>query len=99
CGAPRRNRMPLLPHAQTLAGKPPRNRVLLHFGIDIFVSSSKILAMGFNEKLIRIWEYYFDYCAAGFKYCILGDYQIVFSRPGDVAAFGNKPYNAVPGDY
>ncbi|KAL0414264.1 UNVERIFIED_CONTAM: putative fatty acid methyltransferase [Sesamum radiatum] len=111
CGAPRRNRMPLLPHAQTLAGKPPRKpetccslylhcfEVLLHFGIDIFVSSSKILAMGFNEKLIRIWEYYFDYCAAGFKYCILGDYQIVFSRPGDVAAFGNKPYNAVPGDY
>ncbi|KAL0388380.1 UNVERIFIED_CONTAM: putative fatty acid methyltransferase [Sesamum radiatum] len=115
CGAPRRNRMPLLPHAQTLAGKPPQKPEtylcgpvvhstctvlnLLHFGIDIFVSSSKILAMGFNEKFIRTWEYYFDYCAAGFKYCFLGDYQIVFSRPGDVAAFGNKPYNAVPGDY
>ncbi|KAL0456950.1 UNVERIFIED_CONTAM: putative fatty acid methyltransferase [Sesamum latifolium] len=66
---------------------------------NLLKNQSKILAMGFNEKFIRTWEYYFDYCAAGFKYCILGDYQIVFSRPGDVAAFGNKPYNAVPGDY
>ncbi|KAK4405923.1 Protoporphyrinogen oxidase 2 [Sesamum angolense] len=62
-------------------------------------NQSKILALGFDEKFIRSWEYYFDYCAAGFNYCILGDYQIVFSRAGDVAAFGNKPYNAVPGDY
>ncbi|KAL0380522.1 UNVERIFIED_CONTAM: Tuberculostearic acid methyltransferase UfaA1 [Sesamum angustifolium] len=62
-------------------------------------NQSKILALGFDEKFIRSWEYYFDYCAAGFNYCILGDYQIVFSQAGDVAAFGNKPYNAVPGDY
>ncbi|KAL0456949.1 UNVERIFIED_CONTAM: putative fatty acid methyltransferase [Sesamum latifolium] len=66
---------------------------------NVLKNQSKILALGFDEKFIRAWEYYFDYCAAGFKYCILGDYQIVFSRPGDVAAFGNKPYNGVPGDY
>ncbi|KAF8016553.1 hypothetical protein BT93_H1922 [Corymbia citriodora subsp. variegata] len=47
----------------------------------------KILAMGFNEKFIRMWEYYFDYCAAGFKTNTLGNYQIVFSRPGTDAAF------------
>ncbi|KAI3469806.1 hypothetical protein Pfo_026469 [Paulownia fortunei] len=59
-------------------------------------NQSQVLALGFDEKFIRTWEYYFDYCAAGFKFCILGDYQIVFSRPGDVAGFGNDPYNAVP---
>ncbi|GFP84761.1 probable fatty acid methyltransferase [Phtheirospermum japonicum] len=46
----------------------------------------------------RTWEYYFDYCAAGFKTCTLGNYQIVFSRPGNVAAFGD-PYEGVPSAY
>ncbi|KAH9681786.1 Amino oxidase domain-containing protein [Citrus sinensis] len=36
---------------------------------------SKIRALGFSEKFIRTWEYYFDYCAAGFKSRTLGDYQ------------------------
>ncbi|KAH7522032.1 hypothetical protein FEM48_Zijuj07G0094900 [Ziziphus jujuba var. spinosa] len=54
-------------------------------------NQSEIVALGFDEKFIRTWEYYFDYCAAGFKTHTLNDYQMVFSRPGnanvDVAAF------------
>ncbi|KAG5611474.1 hypothetical protein H5410_022755 [Solanum commersonii] len=61
-------------------------------------NKSQIRALGFDDKFVRTWEYYFDYCAAGFKTCTLGDYQIVFSRPGNVAAFGD-PYNAVPSTY
>ncbi|XVF66432.1 hypothetical protein PTKIN_Ptkin10aG0035200 [Pterospermum kingtungense] len=56
---------------------------------------SKIKALGFNDKFIRTWEYYFDYCAAGFKSNTLGNYQVVFSRPGNVAALGN-PYKGFP---
>ncbi|XP_027935120.1 uncharacterized protein LOC114190436 isoform X5 [Vigna unguiculata] len=52
---------------------------------------NEILALGFNEKFIRTWEYYFDYCGAGFKSLTLGNYQVVFSRPGNIAAFGD-PY-------
>ncbi|XP_047945292.1 uncharacterized protein LOC125191903 [Salvia hispanica] len=59
---------------------------------------SKIHGLGFDDKFIRTWEYYFDYCAAGFKYCVIGDYQIVLNRPGDVAAFGSAPYNRLPSD-
>ncbi|KAK3147112.1 hypothetical protein QOZ80_3BG0278190 [Eleusine coracana subsp. coracana] len=44
----------------------------------------KVLALGFDDKFIRTWEYYFIYCAAGFKSRTLGDYQIVFSRPGNM---------------
>ncbi|KAH9618837.1 hypothetical protein KSS87_006533 [Heliosperma pusillum] len=51
---------------------------------------SKICSLGFDDKFIRTWEYYFDYCAAGFKTRTLGNYQIVFSRPGNVAAFGDS---------
>ncbi|KNA21346.1 hypothetical protein SOVF_044210, partial [Spinacia oleracea] len=28
---------------------------------------SKTLSLVFDEKFIRPWEYYFDYCATGFK--------------------------------
>ncbi|GFQ08455.1 probable fatty acid methyltransferase [Phtheirospermum japonicum] len=63
---------------------------------NFFQNQSEIQALGFDEKFIRTWEYYLDYCAAGFKLSILGDYQIVFTRPGDVAAFGSDQYNAVP---
>ncbi|CAL5416513.1 unnamed protein product [Camellia sinensis] len=61
-------------------------------------NQSKIIALGFNEKFIRTWEYYFDYCAAGFKTCTLGNYQVVFSRPGNVSTFGNA-YKGVPSAY
>ncbi|TXG72399.1 hypothetical protein EZV62_000978 [Acer yangbiense] len=37
----------------------------------------EVLALGFNEKFIRMWEYYLDYCAAGFKSRTLGNYQVI----------------------
>ncbi|KAK9182981.1 hypothetical protein WN944_026129 [Citrus x changshan-huyou] len=61
-------------------------------------NQSKILALGFNEKFIRTWEYYFDYSAAGFKPRTLGNYQIVLSRPGNVSVFSN-PYKGFPSAY
>ncbi|KAM7261497.1 hypothetical protein ACFE04_008864 [Oxalis oulophora] len=56
---------------------------------------SEILELGFDEKFIRTWEYYFDYCAAGFKTHTLGNYQVVFSRPGNNVTFSN-PYQGFP---
>ncbi|KAL5068299.1 hypothetical protein RYX36_019186 [Vicia faba] len=56
---------------------------------------SEILALGFNEKFMRTWEYYFDYSGAGFKSRTLGNYQMVFSRPGNVTAFSD-PYRSWP---
>lgn len=41
-----------------------------------FCVDREILALGFNEKFIRTWEYYFDYCGAGFKSLTLGNYQV-----------------------
>ncbi|TMW87173.1 hypothetical protein EJD97_020330 [Solanum chilense] len=61
-------------------------------------NKSQIRSLGFDDKFIRTWEYYFDYCAAGFKTCTIGDYQIVFSRPSNVAVFGD-PYNYSPSTY
>ncbi|KAG6531920.1 hypothetical protein ZIOFF_005756 [Zingiber officinale] len=55
---------------------------------NLLANKDKIVALGFDEKFVRTWEYYFIYCASGFKSCTLEDYQIVFSRPGNVGAFG-----------
>lgn len=37
--------------------------------------------LGFDDKFIRTWEYYFDYCAAGFKTLTLSDYQVTHTHP------------------
>ncbi|CAF1966040.1 unnamed protein product [Brassica napus] len=66
--------------------------------ISAMASSSRlrqIMDLGFDDKFIRTWEYYFDYCAAGIKTLTLEDYQVVFSRPGNVAAFGD-PFRNFP---
>ncbi|KAF7146720.1 hypothetical protein RHSIM_Rhsim04G0173900 [Rhododendron simsii] len=59
---------------------------------------SKIISLGFDEKFMRTWVYYFDYCIAGFKSCTLGNYQMVFSRPGNVSVLGD-PYKGSPSAY
>lgn len=64
-----------------------------------FISNKdKIHALGFDDKFIRTWDYYFMYCAAGFKSLTLGNYQIVFSRPGNLKAFGD-PFKSIPSAY
>ncbi|WCJ25944.1 Cyclopropane-fatty-acyl-phospholipid synthase [Euphorbia peplus] len=61
-------------------------------------NKSKIMELGFDEKFIRTWEYYFDYCASGFKTYSIGNYQVVFSRPGNLKALGD-PYRGFPSAY
>ncbi|KAL8241753.1 hypothetical protein R6Q59_012055 [Mikania micrantha] len=56
------------------------------FWLFICIAFSKILALGFNQEFIRTWEYYFDSTAAGFKTETLMNYQVVFSRPGNMNA-------------
>ncbi|XP_050217007.1 uncharacterized protein LOC126667913 isoform X2 [Mercurialis annua] len=70
-------------------------RTLRFWRQNFLDNQRKILKMGFDEKFIRTWEYYFDYCAAGFKTYTLGDYQMVFSRSGNMEALGD-PYKGFP---
>ena len=36
--------------------------------------------MGFSDEFLRIWEYYFIYCEAGFRERYIGDVQIVMAK-------------------
>ncbi|OAY81221.1 Tuberculostearic acid methyltransferase UfaA1, partial [Ananas comosus] len=58
-------------------------------------NKQKILSLGFDEKFVRMWEYYLIYCAAGFKSRTVTDYQMVFSRPGNLKFF-NDPFASYP---
>ncbi|XP_026387753.1 uncharacterized protein LOC113282864 [Papaver somniferum] len=71
---------------------------LIRWRNNFMARQSEIIALGFDEKFIRTWEYYFIYCAAGFKTRTLGVYQIVFSRPGNLSAF-KDPYKSIPSDF
>ena len=41
----------------------------------------RVRALGYPERLIRLWEYYFRYCEAGFAERYLGDLQILLRKP------------------
>uniref|UniRef100_A0A0E0ML71 Amine oxidase domain-containing protein n=1 Tax=Oryza punctata TaxID=4537 RepID=A0A0E0ML71_ORYPU len=47
-------------------------RTLIHWRDNFMANKDKILALGFDEKFIRTWEYYFIYCAAD---CILSSWE------------------------
>ena len=37
--------------------------------------------LGYDERFIRLWEFYFSYCEAGFDEHYVSDVQIAFSTP------------------
>jgi len=44
-------------------------------------SIASIKALGFSSAFIKMWDFYFVYCEAGFRERHIGDYQFVFSKP------------------
>jgi cyclopropane-fatty-acyl-phospholipid synthase len=41
----------------------------------------QVLALGYDERFIRTWEFYLAFCEAGFRTRALHDYQMVLTRP------------------
>jgi cyclopropane-fatty-acyl-phospholipid synthase len=52
---------------------------------SLLENRARILALGYPERLLRIFEFYFDYCEAGFEERHIGAAQLVFERPGSRA--------------
>jgi cyclopropane-fatty-acyl-phospholipid synthase len=42
--------------------------------------ASEVKALGFDERFLRTWEYYFSYCEAGFRARLIQNYQLVLNR-------------------
>ena len=43
-------------------------------------NKKKIIDLGYDDVFIKKWNYYFDYCSAGFNNKLIGTSQIVFSN-------------------
>lgn len=40
-----------------------------------------VLSLGYPEHLLRLWEFYFCYCEGGFAERVLGDVQVLLTKP------------------
>lgn len=49
---------------------------------NFFANLDQVRALGYPESFIRMWEYYFCYCEAGFAERLLGDVQMLLAREG-----------------
>lgn len=52
----------------------------------------EIRALGFSERFLRTWDYYFCYCEAAFEERYIGVVQMLFAKPGSRydAHFGHR---------
>jgi len=43
--------------------------------------AEELQALGFDDAFLRLWEYYFRYCEAGFEERVIGDLQLLLTKP------------------
>ena len=60
---------------------PHYAETLKHWRENFLSRRGDVLALGFDERFVRIWEYYFAYCEGGFRERVLGDAQLLFAKP------------------
>ncbi|MFN2166176.1 MAG: class I SAM-dependent methyltransferase, partial [Anaerolineae bacterium] len=41
----------------------------------------EVRALGFDDRFIRMWEFYLCYCEGGFRERIIGTVQLAFAKP------------------
>lgn len=58
---------------------------LMAWRSNLFAMRDRILALGYPETLIRLWDLYLSYCAAGFEARTIGLVQTEWRRAGCIA--------------
>jgi cyclopropane-fatty-acyl-phospholipid synthase len=48
---------------------------------QFFNNIDAVKALGYSEAFVRMWDYYFCYCAAGFAERYIGDVQMLLTKP------------------
>lgn len=56
-------------------------KTLSHWRQRFDANREKIRALGFNEKFLRLWEFHFCSCEAGFRERVIGDVQMLLCKP------------------
>jgi cyclopropane-fatty-acyl-phospholipid synthase len=52
-----------------------------HWRERFFANLNQVRRLGYSEELIRMWEFYFCYCEGGFRERVIGDVQMLFTKP------------------
>jgi cyclopropane-fatty-acyl-phospholipid synthase len=60
---------------------PHYARTLRTWRDNFNANADRIRTLGFDERFLRMWNYYFAYCEAGFATRTLGTIQVVLARP------------------
>lgn len=55
---------------------------LAHWRQRFMERLDEVRAMGFDDRFIRMWEFYLCYCEGGFRERIIGTAQLAFAKPG-----------------
>ncbi len=68
-------------HLEDLTGDYAQT--LRHWRARFAQRTGDILALGYPERFLRLWDFYLQYCEAGFAERHIGTVQMVLARPGD----------------
>jgi cyclopropane-fatty-acyl-phospholipid synthase len=61
---------------------PHYARTLAEWRRNFFAHISEVRRLGYNDRFIRLWEFYLAYCEGGFAERTLGDVQMLLTKPG-----------------
>jgi cyclopropane-fatty-acyl-phospholipid synthase len=56
---------------------------LRHWRQRFFERIDAVRALGYDERFVRMWEFYLCYCEGGFIERSISDVQLLFARPGN----------------
>jgi cyclopropane-fatty-acyl-phospholipid synthase len=56
-------------------------RTLAEWRENLLSRSDAVLAVGFEESFVRLWDLYLAYCQAGFAERRIGDLQLILAKP------------------
>jgi len=45
-------------------------------------AAGKVRALGYDERFLRLWDFYFTYCEGGFRERSIGTVQMLLAKPG-----------------
>ena len=54
---------------------------LAHWRRNLSERRDEVLALGLDERFLKMWEFYFVYCEGGFRERHIGDVHMLFTKP------------------
>ena len=79
-GRPRRSELTLV-HLDDIG--PHYAETLRRWRANLADARDELAALGYDERFVRLWEFYFSYCEAGFDERYVSVVQVAFAAAGD----------------